>query len=373
MPPRAAPAKPTRRSARPATRAAREQLPARFLIDGDASGDDAESAGGDRSDESADGEGDEKGEGDEPEPAPPAPPAKKAKKAKKGTTEAPKPGKPKAGAAAPGGGGGVDGTVAPAGADETVSDAQLARAMGLYDSIRRARRAEKATHVRASAHGGAEAKAAAPTPLDDNTPDASSSSDDNGGDVEVTLTGKKRRPVRAFGVHAQALLAEEGHTTATSWLRTTDVVKDRDLRECEALAEAIDALIHKDGVLPAANGVDVLWRRLQGVVIGSTTSDWSLCEALRRTTRKNMLMAPDMLLALTKDAAILKRGVTSATGAAGSGGGGGRRGVRKGHGGGQAHTGGGKNNRGGGGGDKRGGGGGAAHTKASGPTAAKKT
>ena len=152
------------------------------------------------------------------------------------------------------------------------------------------------------------------------------------------------------------------------------VTKDRDLHECETLAEIIDAAINKDSVLPSGVCVDVAWRRLQGVVLGSVHGDWSLCEALRNNVRKGLVMGPQTLLALTKDAAILRKGAAVAGGAAGGGGGGGHRGARKGYGGGQAHSGGGKKkHRGGGGGGKgKGGGGDAAQTNASGHAPAKK-
>jgi hypothetical protein len=63
-----------------------------------------------------------------------------------------------------------------------------------------------------------------------------------------------------------------------SWLRPRNFHEMRNRRECMALAAALDAMV-ADGVDPSRDYVEIIARRLSGVVLADKKNNWDLCDA----------------------------------------------------------------------------------------------
>jgi hypothetical protein len=157
-------------------------------------------------------------------------------------------------------------------------------------------------------------------------------SSDEDSDIEVTATGKRRDVLGNIASKAWRTLQREGHTTITGWLRTIPELGVHQ-HECEALADALDSFIVDDLLdMGGSEGMERLFRRLQGVVIGATTGDWSMCIALAKTRKNYSLIRGDDFIRLAKDAKAIAASTASMAHSGGGGGGGGARKKRGGRG-----------------------------------------
>ena len=80
----------------------------------------------------------------------------------------------------------------------------------------------------------------------------------------------------------------------------------RNRRECQALSEAIDALI-EEGLDEASTGLEILCRRLVGVQLADKTGDWNICEAVQGPSTVDSVLSREMFLKALRDAASIRR------------------------------------------------------------------
>ena len=95
-----------------------------------------------------------------------------------------------------------------------------------------------------------------------------------------------------------------------AWVRMTEWVQQRNKYECEAIAQAVDALI-KEGVPSSTLGVEILLRRLNGVHLADRYGSWEVCSAVQWSGPSNTLLPRDELTRVFKEAAQLKRLATA--------------------------------------------------------------
>ena len=109
-----------------------------------------------------------------------------------------------------------------------------------------------------------------------------------------------------------------------SWVARTDWKQGRNRRECEAIAQAVDALLSKNKRL----AVEILVRRLGGVHLADHTENWDACDALQCSSYGGSLFPRDELKRAMRDADRMNRFNRGSKDRSGSGLGSGYRGRR---------------------------------------------
>lgn len=150
-------------------------------------------------------------------------------------------------------------------------------------------------------------------------PDVDYDQDDN--DMDDHAYGSHR----FLGVDRQrlapALLANAGGNVS-KWVEKATWSKDRNKKECESLAMAIDYLI-ADGVPADSNGIEVLMRRLTGVHAADSSQSWAVCTAIEFNSHAHSLLPASVLGSALRQAVrldkLMQHGANTGTGRRGAG------------------------------------------------------
>jgi len=120
------------------------------------------------------------------------------------------------------------------------------------------------------------------------------------------------RPHPLFERLAPQIISDVGRAGFKEWLRTQMAEykwqKSRNLKECETLAEALDALVLEDDVELAK---EILARRFVGVVNADQSGNWNVASVLAQNMSHRTLLRPTVLSAVLREAknlSILENG-----------------------------------------------------------------
>jgi hypothetical protein len=91
-----------------------------------------------------------------------------------------------------------------------------------------------------------------------------------------------------------------------SWVKVTTFKNSRNRHECEAIAQAVDALL-SEGVPSSSLGIEVLLRRLSGVHLADQVGEWRVCESVEWNAHGNSLLPPSVVAQALKDAERMKK------------------------------------------------------------------
>ena len=130
-------------------------------------------------------------------------------------------------------------------------------------------------------------------------------------------------------VAAGVLEQVKPYGTVLAWVRFANWNVSRNKFECEAIAQAVDALL-SEGVQASSDGIEILLRRLTGVHLADSSGAWAVADAVAWEAHGGSLLPRKFVSAAYKDAEVLKRAQSalaptpkSAFGGSGSGAGGG--------------------------------------------------
>jgi hypothetical protein len=87
------------------------------------------------------------------------------------------------------------------------------------------------------------------------------------------------------------------------WLQAVEWQQRRNQRECQTIAQAVDALVRGKGEL----ALSVLLRRLVGVQLADETGQWEVCDAITGSTGAHSLLPRQDLRRALKEAATMCR------------------------------------------------------------------
>ncbi len=132
-------------------------------------------------------------------------------------------------------------------------------------------------------------------PEDDESTTPHESADDNDSDDEAVDEHFIRKQFRR--------LRRKHRGSAMTWFAETRFNESRNLNECHAWAEVIDAYI-ADHPGESTRTLELMFRRLAGVHLADSTGDWSLCDALQGDIVYNSLLDNVDLRALKKTAKL---------------------------------------------------------------------
>ena len=90
------------------------------------------------------------------------------------------------------------------------------------------------------------------------------------------------------------------------WCNQVQWKQARNRRECQALSEAIDALV-EEGLGEGSLGLEMLARRLVGVQLADKTNDWSICEAIQGPSMADSVLPRHMFSKALREAATIRR------------------------------------------------------------------
>lgn len=91
-----------------------------------------------------------------------------------------------------------------------------------------------------------------------------------------------------------------------SWVKVTEWRNTRNKHECEAIAQALDAML-AEGIRSTSLSMEILLRRLSGVHLADTTGEWKACDAVVWNSTGNSLLPRDEVKRALKDAETMKR------------------------------------------------------------------
>lgn len=114
---------------------------------------------------------------------------------------------------------------------------------------------------------------------------------------------------------AEILERIEPYGSVKSWVKMYEWKNARNRRECEAIAQAVDAL-RAEGATTSSLGLEILLRRLSGVQLADLTGKWEACESVAWSSLGNSLLPRTELRRVLKDADQMSR-LTAASAAAG--------------------------------------------------------
>lgn len=130
---------------------------------------------------------------------------------------------------------------------------------------------------------------------------------DGGGEVDTPAAGadastdsKQRR------LAAEILERVEPYGSVKSWVKMYEWKNSRNRRECEAIAQAVDAL-RAEGATTSSLGLEILLRRLSGVQLADLTGKWEACESVAWSSMGNSLLPRAELRRVLKDADQMTR------------------------------------------------------------------
>jgi hypothetical protein len=97
--------------------------------------------------------------------------------------------------------------------------------------------------------------------------------------------------------------------TLKQWVSAAKWKSERNRRECESIAYAVDAFL-ADGVSEESTGMEILLRRMAGVTMADDTGKWGASDAIEWNTSSKSLLPRKDMRRYFKDAATYERYVT---------------------------------------------------------------
>lgn len=113
--------------------------------------------------------------------------------------------------------------------------------------------------------------------------------------------GASKAPIARSMLSATAV-----YGSFTAWVKQVTWKNTRNKFECEAIAQAIDAL-RLDGISDRSQGLEILCRRLGGVHLADQHNNWSLAEVVAFNPHGGSLMPRDVMTKALKEADTLRR------------------------------------------------------------------
>jgi hypothetical protein len=122
----------------------------------------------------------------------------------------------------------------------------------------------------------------------------------SGGAAESSVESKQKR------LAADILERVEPYGSVKAWVKMYEWKNARNRRECEAIAQAVDAL-RAEGVTTSSLGIEILLRRLSGVQLADLTGKWEACESVAWSSFGSSLLPRAELRRVLKDADQMTR------------------------------------------------------------------
>jgi hypothetical protein len=122
----------------------------------------------------------------------------------------------------------------------------------------------------------------------------------SGGAAESSVESKQKR------LAADILERVEPYGSVKAWVKMYEWKNARNRRECEAIAQAVDAF-RAEGATTSSLGIEILLRRLSGVQLADLTGKWEACESVAWSSFGNSLLPRAELRRVLKDADQMTR------------------------------------------------------------------
>jgi hypothetical protein len=143
--------------------------------------------------------------------------------------------------------------------------------------------------------------------------DSSSDREGSGADDDDDA-GTNRAVAGAGGERlAQTVLAQAAHAgSVKQWVRLHEWKHERNRRESETIAYAVDAFLAEGVVASESDGMEILLRRLAGVELADATGKWSAADALSFTSFGSSLLPRRVQRRTMRDASAFEKYVSGA-------------------------------------------------------------
>lgn len=96
------------------------------------------------------------------------------------------------------------------------------------------------------------------------------------------------------------------YPSVLTWVKVTTWTSARNRHECEAIAQAVDALL-KENIPKNSLGLEILLRRMSGVHLADQTGEWRVAESVAWNAQGNSLLPREEVRRALKDAEQMKR------------------------------------------------------------------
>jgi hypothetical protein len=142
----------------------------------------------------------------------------------------------------------------------------------------------------------------------DEPEDGDDDDDGHDGGEEFTSNRDSESPAESKQKRLATEILErvEPYGSVKSWVKMYEWKNARNRRECEAIAQAVDAF-RAEGATTSSLGIEILLRRLSGVQLADLTGKWEACESVAWSSFGNSLLPRSELRRVLKDADQMSR------------------------------------------------------------------